>query len=78
MVHPGGQSSFKGMRDQGGLRNHHRRTSTRPRRWPRPSKRSPASRSTIDLIQEGDVVEKLQTQCSRARTSTTAGSTTPT
>ena len=30
--------------------------------WPRPSPRSPASRSTHDIIQEGDVVEKLQTQ----------------
>ena len=31
-----------------------------------------------DLIQEGDVIEKLQTQCSRARSSTTPVSTTPT
>jgi glycerol transport system substrate-binding protein len=33
---------------------------------------------THDLLQEGDVVEKLQTRCSRTRTSMTAGSTTPT
>jgi len=32
------------------------------RRWPRPSRKSPGIKVKHDIIQEGDVVEKIQTQ----------------
>ena len=40
---------------------------TRPRPSPRPSPRSPGIKLTHDLIQEGDVVEKIQTQMQSGR-----------
>ena len=48
-------------RDQRRVGDDHDARATSPRRWRAPSPRSPASRSSHDLIQEGDVVEKLQT-----------------
>ena len=53
-------------------------TCTSPRRWPRPSRRSPASRSSTTSSRRATSSRSCRRRCSRARTSTTCTSTTPT
>ena len=55
-------AALQGHGDQRRLGNARRRTSMNRRRWPRPSTEITGIKVKHDIIQEGDVVEKMQTQ----------------
>ena len=69
VVHPGGRQAAGpgGAARSASCRRPSPPTNTRPRPWPGPSRRSPGIKVKHDLIQEGDVVEKLQTSMQSGR-----------